>query len=227
MPESPASSSRLKRNLLLLCIPAALSATVVYLLWQAHPDLEYWKQLIASIYAFIEAHPWALVLALAILPGMGFPCSPLLILVGVVLGPIYGLPLACLIAIIAQAICTIWTYLLAAGPLRDILTRYVLRKTEFPKLNESNALRLAQIVRITPGIPYPIQNIVLGVSGIKLKPYLLVSLPATGVWTIGFVFTGGAIFEGSAGLVITGFALLVVLILVTRALRNRTNRYAG
>ena len=108
MSESPEPTSRLKRNLLLLIIPGILSAAVVFFLWQAQPDVQYWKDLFFAVLGFLEAHPWALVLALATLPGMGFPISPLLILVGVVLGPIYGLPLACLIGVVAQSICTIY-----------------------------------------------------------------------------------------------------------------------
>lgn len=227
MPESPAPSSRLKRNLLLLIIPAALSAATVFLLWQAQPDLQYWKDLFFTILAFLEANPWALVLALAILPGIGFPISPLLILVGAVLGPKYGLPVACLIAVAAQSTCTVWTYLLAAGPLREVLTKYILQKRELPTLTDRNAIRLALIMRITPGIPYPFQNIVLGIIGLKLKPYLLTSIPITTLWTIGFVTTGGAIFEGSAGIAITGVLLLAILILATRMLRNRNKEYAG
>lgn len=227
MSESPESTSRLKRNLLLLTIPGIVSATVVFLLWQAHPDVQYWKDLFFAALGFLEAHPWAIVLALATLPGVGFPISPLFVLVGAVLGPLYGLPAACLIAIAAQSTCTIWTYLLAAGPLKNILTKYFLRKRELPQLTDSNAIRLALIMRITPGIPYAVQNIVLGIIGLKLKPYLLVSIPLTALWTVGFVFTGGALFKGSTGLVVTGILILVILILATRMLRNRTEKHAG
>ncbi|MGJ8651572.1 MAG: TVP38/TMEM64 family protein [Opitutaceae bacterium] len=228
MSETPESPSRIKRNLLLLLIPAVLSAATLYAIWSTHPEIEYWKDLLYAGLHFLEANPWALVLALATLPGFGFPISPLLILVGVVLGPIYGLPTACLIGIVAQSICTTWTYLLAAGPLRGILKRYLLRKRNLPELTEGNAVRFALIMRITPGLPYALQNVVLGIIGLKLKPYLLVSIPLTSLWTIGFVFTGGALFEGSVGLIITGILLLVILVLATRMLRNRTkDNYAG
>ncbi|HAV14578.1 MAG TPA: hypothetical protein DCX06_13970 [Opitutae bacterium] len=227
MSDTPEPSSRLKRNLLLLMIPATLSAATVFILWQAHPELNYWKALFFSILAYLEANPWALVLALTTLPGIGFPISPLFILVGAVLGPKYGLPTACLIAVAAQSTCTIWTYLLAAGPLRGVLKKFILRKRELPNLTSSNAIRLALIMRITPGIPYAFQNIALGIVGLKLKPYLITSIPITALWTIGFVTTGGAIFEGSAGIALTGILLLVILVLVTRMLRNRTKEYAG
>jgi uncharacterized membrane protein YdjX (TVP38/TMEM64 family) len=227
MSQSPAPSSRLKRNLLLLIIPAVLSAATIFILWWAHPEIQYWKDLFFVILAFLEANPWALVIALATLPGIGFPISPLFILMGAVLGPKYGLPTACLIAVAAQSTCTVWTYLLAAGPLREVLTKYILQKRELPTLTDSNAIRLALIMRITPGIPYAFQNIALGIIGLKLKPYLITSIPITALWTVGFVTTGGAIFKGSAGIAISGGLLLVILILVARMLRNRNKEYVG
>jgi len=227
MPEHAPTPPRHLRNLLLLLSSALLAAAAVYFAWRAHPQIEYWEQLLESGYLYLASHPWALVLALAILPGLGFPISPIIILIGIVLGPIFGLPTTCGIAIIAQTICTTWTYLLAAGPLRLWLTRYILRNRELPKLKDGNALRLALIMRITPGIPYVLQNLVLGVSRINFKTYLLVSIPITAIWTIGFILTGGAIFEGRAGLAITGVLLIIILILITNMLRKRTQTYAG
>lgn len=228
MPENQKSKKRLIRNTILFLLPGTITATTIYLLWNAHPDIEYWKALALEARDFLEAHPFALLFALATLPGIGFPISPLLILTGIVIGGHYGLPSACVAGIIAQSICTIWTYLLAAGPLRGFLSSFISQKRELPELTETNALRLALILRITPGIPYALQNIVLGVIGMQLRTYLLVSIPITALWTIAFIITGGAIFEGRAGLAISGFLLLIVLILITRMLRNRTkDSYAG
>lgn len=228
MPENLQSRKRLIRNATLFLVPAIITATTLYILWQSHPDLEYWKGLAIEGRNFLEAHPFALLLALATLPGIGFPISPLFILTGIVIGGRYGLPTACVAGIIAQSICTTWTYLLAVGPLRGFLTSLISKKQKLPELTETNALRLALILRITPGIPYALQNIVLGVIGMQIRTYLLVSIPITALWTIAFIITGGAIFEGQAGLAVSGFLLLVVLVLVTRMLRNKTKEnYAG
>jgi uncharacterized membrane protein YdjX (TVP38/TMEM64 family) len=213
--------TRVLRNGLLLLIPGIVGAFAVYLLWVANPDPNYWRQLFHRMLAFLEANPWALLAAVATLPGIGFPISPLLFLFGVVLAPRYGLPTACALGILAQSFCTIWTYLLASGPLRDVLRRFVARRRELPQLNESNALRLGLILRITPGIPYALQNVVLGILGMRLRPYLLVSIPITALWTTGFIITGGALFEGRAGLALAGALLLVALLLATRMLQRK------
>ena len=216
MSKPTATTRRLRRNLALLLIPAAISALAVLLLWQSHPEVEYWLGWILDGRAFLEANPWSLIAVLATLPGLGFPISPLLVLFGVVLTPRYGMPATLALAFAAQGFCTTWTYALAAGPLRGLLTGYVLRHRELPELTEGNTIRLGLFLRLTPGIPYALQNIVLGILGMRLRPYLLVSLPTTSLWTAGFVITGGAIFKGNLAWAITGSILLIVLVLATR-----------
>jgi len=216
MSKPTATSCRLRRNLALLLIPAAISALAVLLLWQGRPEVEYWLGWILDGRAFLEANPWSLIAVLATLPGLGFPISPVLVLFGVVLAPRYGMPATLALAFAAQGLCTTWTYALAAGPLRGLLTGYVLRHRELPELTEGNTIRLGLFLRLTPGIPYALQNIVLGILGMRLRPYLLVSLPTTSLWTAGFVITGGAIFKGNLAWAITGSILLIVLVLATR-----------
>ena len=219
MSKPTATSCRLRRNLALLLIPAAISALAVLLLWQGRPEVEYWLGWILDGRAFLEANPWSLFAVLATLPGLGFPISPVLVLFGVVLAPRYGMPATLALAFAAQGLCTTWTYALAAGPLRGLLTGYVLRHRELPELTEGNTIRLGLFLRLTPGIPYALQNIVLGILGMRLRPYLLVSLPTTSLWTASFVITGGAIFKGQIGWAITGVVILIVLVLATRMWR--------
>lgn len=228
MPEtSPDSNKRNLRNLILFLIPGIASAATVYTLWALHPDLEYWKQLLILGREYLEANPWALILSIVILPGIGVPISPLLILFGLVMVPNYGILVACLIGIAAQSCCTVWTYFLSAGPLRDFLRHYVLRNRALPEMTQRNALRLGFIIRITPGFPYALQNIVLGVLGIPFPTYLMVSLPIASLYTVAFIVTSGSIFEGNTGIALTGAMLLIVLILITRMLRSRNQTNAG
>ena len=153
--------------------------------------------------------------------------SPLLILFGLVMVPIYGTTVACLTGIAAQSCCTIWTYFLSAGPLRNFLKRHLLRNRALPEMIPRNALRLGFIIRMTPGFPYALQNVVLGVLGIPFPTYLLVSLPVASLYTVAFILTSGSIFEGNTGIALTGAMLLVVLILITRMLRSRNQTNVG
>ena len=216
-----------KSNLVLLLIPFVFTVLVTYLLWRSHPERSYWLDLLSSVKSFIEVNPWALVLALATLPGLGFPISPMLVLFGIVLPPLYGLPATLALAYIAQGLCTTWSYALARGPLHSLLKKYILRARSLPEMTESNTIRLGLFLRMTPGIPYAMQNIILGIMGMRLRPYLLVSIPTTSLWTTGFIVTGGAIFEGQFGWAAGGIIFLIVLMLAIHIWRRKNTEYVG
>ncbi|TVP78065.1 MAG: DedA family protein [Puniceicoccaceae bacterium] len=218
--------NRWKRNVALLFGAALLSAGFVLTLWLSHPSVDYWLEQVVLGRAYLEARPWALFLVLATLPGLGVPSSPLIILFGAVLGPRFGLPLTVVMSITAQSICTIWTYALAAGPLRQFLLQTFFRNRPLPEISSGNAVRLGLILRLTPGVPYALQNIVLGLVGMRFRPYLLVSIPTIALWNLGFVVTGGAIFEGRFGLALTGLAIIIALVLATRMLNQKYKNHA-
>jgi len=66
-----------------------------------------------------------------------------------------------------------------------------------------------------------VQNYFLGFSRIPFVQYLWVSLMVQAFYTTGFVVSGGAIFEGRAGLAILGLAILVVASVIIQILRKR------
>lgn len=221
MPESTEIRSRWRRNTALLLGAALGSAALVFLIWQQHPEIDYWIGLADSGRDLLERHPWALVLLLATLPGLGFPISPILLLFGVILVPRFGLPASLAMGIAAQTVCTTWAYALAAGPLRLWLLRTFYKNRPLPDMTSGSTLRLGWILRLTPGIPYALQNIVLGLVGMRLRPYLLVSIPTSALWTVGFITTGGALFEGHTGMALSGMAIIVVLVIATRMLKRK------
>ena len=197
-------------------IVSVLSAIAFLISWQNHPDISHYLRLLEAGLSFLEEDPWALIVVMATLPGLGFPSSPVLVLFGVVIAPLYGMPAAEVLAIAAQTLCSIWTYALSSGPLKVLLLCYVLRGRSLPEMSEHNTVCLGLILRLTPGIPYALQNILLGILGMRFRDYLLVSIPTTSLWTACFVITGGAIFKGQLGWAITGIVILIVVILATR-----------
>ncbi|MBL6919635.1 MAG: VTT domain-containing protein [Puniceicoccaceae bacterium] len=222
MSESIGPKRRLQRKPALLLVLGVVSAMAVMLVWQRHPEAIYWLELLDLGHIFLKENPWVLFVVLTTLPGLGFPSSATLMLFGVVVAPHYGMPAAVALAIAAQSLCSIWTYGLAAGPLKRLLRRYLLRERALPKMSEHDAVRLGLILRLTPGIPYALQNIILGSIGMRFRDYLLVSIPTTSLWTVCFVMTGGAIFKGQLGWAITGTVILIVVILATQ-MWNRKN----
>lgn len=163
-----------------------------------------------------QAHPVLLFLAIALLPGMGFPASPLLIAAGVAWG---GGLRACSLAISAIAINMTWTYFLATGIGKPLLLRLFgkrLQKWEAPQ--GKNLYLITGALRLTPGIPFFLQNYALGIMGIPFRPYILISLPLNGIFVIGFVVSGGAILSGSIAHALAGLGLILLLAFTSQTL---------
>jgi uncharacterized membrane protein YdjX (TVP38/TMEM64 family) len=170
-----------------------------------------------------QAHPVLLFFAIALLPGMGFPASPLLIAAGIAWG---GGTRACCLAISAIAINMSWTYFLATGIGKPLLLRLFgkrLQKWDAPQ--GKNLYLITGALRLTPGIPFFLQNYALGIMGIPFRPYILISLPLNAIYVIGFVVSGGAILSGNLTQALAGLGLILAVTLVLRYLRSRSRNH--
>ena len=59
---------------------------------------------------------------------------------------------------------------------------------------------------------------------VPFRTFILVSVAVNTVYAMGFVTTGGAIFEGKAGLALVGVAVLIVAFVLTRMLHGRMKK---
>ena len=168
---------------------------------------------------WLRENPAWIFFAIAILPGLAVPSSPLLILAGIVWGATWQ---ACAIALTAVALNIIGSHLIAAGPAKKLLTRILgPRIARFQNLKSSDHLRLIAIVRFTPGVPLCVQNYGIGLLGAPLRLSLALAIPTTGIHVCGLVLTGGAIFDGRFGLLLIGISLLIIATLLIHYLRKR------
>lgn len=192
------------------------------------------EQGIENITAFFSAfneqliqHPIILLAALAFLPGIGFPISPLLILFGTSLTPQYGLIPTCILGVTMQSICTTWSFLLANGPLKNSLERWLRKRYTLPDLKTKGAVTATLLLRLAPGFPYALQNVILGLIGVPLKTYLLISLPITGLITSIFIVSGAAIIQANKELLLIGFTTLVLVLLCLRIVAKKLKQHAN
>jgi uncharacterized membrane protein YdjX (TVP38/TMEM64 family) len=168
-----------------------------------------------------RSNPVALFAAIAILPGFGFPASPLLILAGAVWG---SNPWACAISLLALILNICWTHLLAAGPLRQRIIRLLGSRLQvWLDMPTNDLMRVSCLLRVTPGVPLLVQNYAIGILGIPLRYSVLLAIPITGLYVCGFVLTGGAIFEGRIGVLILGISILIAATLTIKIIRGRIN----
>ncbi len=160
-----------------------------------------------------QLHPTVLLLALAILPCVGMPVSPLLIAGGLA----YGIPVGLTIGFVGIALNDALAYLLAAYPLRRFIEGLIhSRGWKIPEIPQKEETRIIIVLRITPGLPLPIQNYLLGMARVPFGKYMVLSMLAQSLPIIAFTVTGGSLFEGSWGLIILGVILIVVMTLIAK-----------
>lgn len=164
-----------------------------------------------------QVHPSVLLLAIAILPCIGFPVSPLLVAGGLA----YGIPIGLTLGFVGIFLNNALAYLLAAYPLRRFIEGLIhTRGWKIPSIPKSEETRVIIVLRITPGIPLPMQNYILGLARVPFLKCMILSILAQGLAIIAFVVTGGSLFEGSWGLIVLGVILIVVMMLVAKTAYN-------
>jgi uncharacterized membrane protein YdjX (TVP38/TMEM64 family) len=163
-------------------------------------------------------HPVVLFLALVILPSLPIPTSALYFTTGVIWRehPV----MACCLSLSSMILNLSWTYWLASGPARRVVqkllikTRYIL-----PSLEADGQLRLVLILKLTPGIPFFIQNYIAGFIRVPFKSYMGLSLLINGIFVIGIVLSGVGIGGKNFLPALTGLSLIAlsaVLVVIIR-----------
>jgi uncharacterized membrane protein YdjX (TVP38/TMEM64 family) len=167
----------------------------------------------------LETAPfWVVFLAIALLPMLGLPAAPFFILAGVLWGQAAGIGWS----LLASIICMSLSYLLGKTILRPPLQKLLRKRSwDIPKVDRDDALTAVFICRIAPGVPFAVQNYALAMTNIPFLTYLLGSIPIVFGFTCAFVIMGEALFEGSAGMLVLGAMLFIVMFLVIRLARKR------
>ncbi len=148
--------------------------------------------------------------------------TPLYLVAGPTYGSSMGVVMSCVIILCASTLNMIWTYFVAAG----VLHKYVEKVLNylnygFPQIKGQEHVQMILIMRVTPGIPFVVQNYLLGLAKVRFGAYLPISIVVQGGYLVGFVVTSGAIYDGDIGLVIGGICALVAAVIFTNLLRRR------
>jgi uncharacterized membrane protein YdjX (TVP38/TMEM64 family) len=177
--------------------------------------LTLWK----STNTFLVEHPSALFIAMVILPALPIPTSALQITAGIIWRdrPIMACSL-CLVSMITNLSLTYW---MAAGPGRRLVER-LLAATSYrvPELPRDDHMKLVLILKLTPGIPFFIQNYLSGFFRAPFRLFLLVSILSNGVFGVGMVLSGVGIGDGKLIPAISGISFIALSALLTYLIRE-------
>ena len=139
-------------------------------------------------------------------------------------GYMYGVWLGFLYSIIGAAIGSVVTYYLAKLLGRDAMHLIFgeARINEFiHKLNSKKAIVIVFLIFLIPGVPKDLCNYAAGISEMKLKPFLIVSLVGRSPGMMGSLLIGRQIEAGNYTGAIVVAAVAVVLCVVGIIMRKR------
>lgn len=166
-------------------------------------------ELLGSIHELLAHYPGWLFLAMVILPGIGVPVSALVLLAAASYTERFGIVLTCAVTLLAVALNMSWTYWLAGNPGQRLLDRIRHRHAERLKaMASANALHVILLFRIMPGIPFVVQNYLLGFLRVPFGLYLGLSSLLQSLFVAALILSGDALFSGRLHHLFLGLSFL-------------------
>ncbi len=162
-------------------------------------------------------NPVLLFLAIAFLPLIGFPASPLLVAIGIRLGTATGM----LFVGAAYLINFTAGYWLARRWFRAPLGRWLERRGQrLPEVAAGDETQFILLVRITPGPPLFMQTYTLGFARVHFGRYLLYSMLVQMGYTFAFLSFGQSLNSKAIWHTMLAVGLLVGVALAVNLLRK-------
>jgi len=144
-----------------------------------------------------SAGPTTFFIAMTLLPACGAPVTAFSLPAGTLFAEQLGMPTVVLLCLAAVTINMMLTYWLARRALRPWLTRLVARLGyKLPEVATADASDLILILRVTPGFPFLVQNYLLGLADVPLRPYVVISCIVVWSYQTAFVLFGDALIQG-------------------------------
>jgi uncharacterized membrane protein YdjX (TVP38/TMEM64 family) len=216
---------------------AILAVAALVVLLQFVPLREPVKQLQAWLEELGSWGPVAFVLAFIVLTSLLLPGWPLNVLGGALFGPIWGGILTSLASTLAAAVPFLISRYLAHGFVERSVRSYPRFNAVYRAFGEEANWKVVAAVRLSHALPYGLQNYLLGITPIRLAPYVittwLITLP--GIFMIAYLGHLGVTALGSeevaasawhwvwrgGGLLVAAAALFYLGRIVRRALKSQ------
>ena len=171
--------------------------------------------------AIRSAGPWTFFIAMALLPSLGVPMLAFTVPVGPVFIPRLGAPMVVVASVAAMCFNLLLSYCLARWAIRPWLTRFLERLGyRVPQVAAADLTDLIVLLRVTPGIPFFVQNYLLGLARAPLGRYLAISCSLQGTYTVIVVLFGEALLHGRAKVGVIAVSLLLALGTVVHLMRR-------
>ena len=167
------------------------------------------------------AGPVVFFIAMAILPAAGAPALAFSLSVGPVFGEKLGLGPVIVYSVLAYTVNMALSYWLASRALRPLLEKLFVRLGyKLPRAESGDATDLIILLRVTPGVPFPVQNYMLGLAQVPFWKYLGLSTAIIGSFTAALILFGDALLHGKGKVALIAISLFLALTAATHLLRK-------
>lgn len=209
---------RNKRRLAILCGAALIMGAVGALVWRSGLDehARAWLELVRSRGAGVFFG------AMAVLPFAGFPLSPFVLSAGPLFAPALGpgVVIVCGVAALTlNAAVSYWFAAVALRPWMERLVRWL--GYSVPVVTRTRSWEYTLVLRLVPGVPFFLQNYLLGLARVHFGIYMLVSLVVPTLHLSLAVLAGDALAHGNQGKLMVAGALFGGLGATLHVLRKR------
>ena len=210
------------RHRLAICLIVLMMAGAWF--WKHSPDqaLALWHGWVENVLGWVRSAPFPLFIVLVgILPMVGVPVTAMYLAAGAVYSPVYGLGGTlggiCL-GLMLNLLLSYYATHLFRGPVDRLLRKF---GASLPDFSGLPAWKVILLVRITPGAPLMVQNLLLGLAGLPIRQYLIISMAAEILIALGYLTAGHSFATGEWGFLPVGVALVVAAVLAASLLRDR------
>ena len=211
-----------RRNLLLLTIGAGVIAGVFVLaIGWSYRDM-WWPRALQAwlwLWAHLQTtHPIAFFSAFVLLTAVGCPIT-----IFYLAAPgLYPFWVCFAYAVVGLGLHFVLTFWIANSIFRPVLERLLrMGGFEIPQLKPNEYAKVTVAVRVTPGLPFIVQNYMLALAGVPFKTFMTISWIANLGWALAFLSLGESIFEGEAGFAVFAVLLIIGLTIITKLIRDR------
>ena len=120
------------------------------------------------------------------------------------------------------------SYFLARWALRPVLAGLLNRLGyTIPRVNADDFTHLTVLVRVTPGVPFPVQNYLLGLAAAPFWRYLALSCMTAFPLNAAIIVLGDALLQGRGRMILLGLLLFLSTAAGLQLLRRHYRRSAS
>ncbi len=159
--------------------------------------------------------------AMALLPSLGAPQMAFSLTAGPVFGPQLGIGLVVALALLALTVNMALSYFLARRALRPLLVKLFTKLGyALPRAAPGDEFDLLILLRVTPGVPFPVQNYLLGLAEVPFGQYMLVSCLVQWPMNAAFILFGDAMLQGRGRMALLVLGVILALMAATQLVRK-------